>query len=55
MALPIWALYMQKVYADSSLNYKDDGVFKLPEQELTIDLDCKKEKKKSKGINEFEF
>ena len=55
MALPVWALYMQKVYADSSLNYSDKSIFKLPEQELTIDLDCKKEKTKSKGVNEFEF
>lgn len=31
MALPIWALYMNKVYADESLGYSQDEVFDLPE------------------------
>ena len=31
MALPIWGLYMQKVYADKSLPYSEDEVFDIPE------------------------
>ncbi len=30
MALPIWALYMQKVYADSNLGYTEDEAFDVP-------------------------
>lgn len=31
MALPIWGLYMSKVYADKTLPYSQDEVFELPE------------------------
>lgn len=31
MALPIWALYMQKVYADESLSYSQEEKFNIPE------------------------
>jgi penicillin-binding protein 1A len=31
MALPIWALYMQKVYADESLGYSQEEKFNVPE------------------------
>ena len=31
MALPIWALYMQKVYADESLGYSQEEQFNIPE------------------------
>ena len=30
MALPIWALYMQKVYADADLGYTQDEQFEVP-------------------------
>jgi penicillin-binding protein 1A len=30
MALPIYGLYMQKVYADKTLDYSEDAVFDLP-------------------------
>jgi len=30
MALPIWALYMQKVYADADLGYAQDEQFEVP-------------------------
>ena len=30
MALPIWALYMQKVYADQDLGYSQDEQFDIP-------------------------
>jgi penicillin-binding protein 1A len=31
MALPIWAIYMQKVFADHSLGYDPEAKFDLPE------------------------
>jgi penicillin-binding protein 1A len=31
MALPVWALYMQKVYADESLGYSQEEKFNVPE------------------------
>ncbi|MDR2859700.1 MAG: transglycosylase domain-containing protein [Mediterranea sp.] len=31
MALPVWALYMNKVYRDKSLGYNEDEVFNFPE------------------------
>lgn len=31
MALPIWAIYMQKVYADESLGYSQEETFNIPE------------------------
>ncbi|HLW50930.1 MAG TPA: transglycosylase domain-containing protein [Sphingobacteriaceae bacterium] len=40
-ALPIFGLFMQKVYADKSLNY-DVGDFPLPKGGLTRELDCSK-------------
>jgi len=39
MALPIWALYMQKVYADSTINLSMDD-FEPPLKPITIDIDC---------------
>jgi penicillin-binding protein 1A len=38
-ALPIYALFMQKVYADKSLNYSM-GDFELPKGGLQVTLDC---------------
>lgn len=38
-ALPVFALYMQKVYADKSLNYSM-GDFELPKGGVQITLDC---------------
>lgn len=40
-ALPVFALYMQKVYADAALGYSRDD-FPLPEGGLTRELDCSK-------------
>ena len=31
MALPIWAYYMRRVYADKDLGYSDESLFDLPE------------------------
>ena len=41
MALPIFALYMQKVYADSTLGYSKEDVFERPEY-LNVETDCAK-------------
>lgn len=38
-ALPIFGLYMKKVYADGSLRYSK-GDFELPKGELSVTLDC---------------
>lgn len=41
MALPIWALYMQKVYADSlSLDYSIEDKFELPFGGLDVNVNC---------------
>lgn len=47
MALPIWALFMKKCYADPNLGVSKD---KFPEpEELTINVDCSKTTKKDDG------
>ncbi|GGC17628.1 penicillin-binding protein 1A [Parapedobacter defluvii] len=40
-ALPVFALYMQKVYADTTLHYTKDD-FPLPEGGISKELDCSK-------------
>jgi penicillin-binding protein 1A len=44
MALPTWALYMQKIYSDDDLNISSEE-FERPKK-LTIRIDCDKEVKK---------
>jgi penicillin-binding protein 1A len=39
-ALPIFALYMKKVYSDASLGIKQNVDFDLPKSPLTITVDC---------------
>jgi len=46
-ALPIWALYMQKVYADTTLNYSKGG-FERPSEPLHVETDCGKYDKQDK-------
>ncbi len=41
MALPIWALYMKKVYADPSLGISQ-GEFDSPLRDVMIEFDCEK-------------
>ncbi|MFN8255438.1 MAG: transglycosylase domain-containing protein [Bacteroidales bacterium] len=41
MALPIWALYMQKIYKDGTLDISKDN-FELPESSDGIPMDCSK-------------
>lgn len=52
MALPVWGLYMQKVYADKSINIST-GPFERPEGELPVELDCKKYDKQNRGKADF--
>lgn len=39
MALPVWALYMQKVYADPTLNISK-GDFQKPLSDVALEFDC---------------
>ncbi|MDE6440972.1 MAG: transglycosylase domain-containing protein [Bacteroidales bacterium] len=41
-ALPVWGLYMQKIYADSTLNFPQDD-FEKPDY-LSVDIYCKQDK-----------
>jgi len=47
-ALPIWALYMKKVYADATLKISK-GDFAPPAGGLDVEIDCDKFKKQSSG------
>ncbi|NTW31986.1 MAG: penicillin-binding protein, partial [Bacteroidetes bacterium] len=47
MALPIWAKYMLKVYADKSLGIKKDD-FEPPAKELSVEINCDKYESKRK-------
>ena len=47
MALPIWALYMQKCYADEELGISKEE-FEKPD-DLSIELDCNKKTEDEKG------
>jgi len=51
-ALPIWALYMKKCYADEDLEVSQEN-FEKPENKLSIELDCDKYNKGS-GPDDFE-
>lgn len=58
MALPIWAMYMNKCYDDPSLNVSK-GEFNEPEGGVTIELNCdrydKQQKANSVNFDEIEF
>lgn len=41
LALPIWGIYMKKVFDDPKLPYSTTAVFKRP-SELDVDIDCSK-------------
>ncbi len=53
MALPIWALYMQKVYADESLGISQ-GDFEKPISGFIIETDCEKIEREN-GLNNYRF
>ncbi len=48
MALPIFAYYMQKIYADKKLNFYQ-GDFEKPAKKISIEMDCDKY---NKGIEQ---
>jgi penicillin-binding protein 1A len=50
-ALPIWALYMQRVYNDKSLQISK-GDFERPVQPLSVQLDCDKYEKDQDNLEE---
>ncbi|HOX77820.1 MAG TPA: transglycosylase domain-containing protein [Bacteroidales bacterium] len=53
-ALPIWALYMKKAYADHSLRISQ-GDFERPSQPLSVSLDCDKYEKEQDNRLEDEI
>jgi penicillin-binding protein 1A len=60
MALPIWALYMQRCYADKSLDISKEP-FERP-RNLSIEIDCNKKasnkedtKKQTKKEEDLDF
>jgi len=53
MALPIWALYMKKIYADSTLNYHKED-FEKPHYDMKINFDCDKFNSQKKKKDEFD-
>lgn len=52
MALPIWALYMQRVYADSTINLSLED-FEPPLEPLSVEIDCEALKANTKINNKF--
>lgn len=55
MALPIFALFLQKLYADPSLNIKAEDIFDKPET-VNYNLDCESANENTlEGSNEDEF
>jgi penicillin-binding protein 1A len=48
MALPIWALYMNKIYSDPSLGISRSDKFPKPLKNVDIEFDCKKYDKQHK-------
>ncbi|MDR2084418.1 MAG: transglycosylase domain-containing protein [Bacteroidales bacterium] len=53
-ALPIWAIYMKKLYADPKINlYKGD--FEKPLKPLSVEVDCDKYDKQNQNEDFFDF
>jgi penicillin-binding protein 1A len=48
MALPIWALFMKKVYSDSSLGISQRD-FEKPLKDISIDFDCEEYDRQNSG------
>jgi penicillin-binding protein 1A len=53
-ALPIWAIYMHKIYNDPTLNLSM-GDFDRPLKPLSVDLNCSGEKSKQTQFDEKDF
>jgi penicillin-binding protein 1A len=54
MSLPIWAIYMKKVYADKSLKVSPNDNFFTPSGKIKVELDCSKYENEPKHKNNFE-
>ena len=54
MALPIWALYMKKVWADKTLNIPKNN-FEKPVLDISDRIDCQKFKQEIKDEKQFDF
>jgi penicillin-binding protein 1A len=54
MALPIWALYMKKVYNDPSLGISINDKFQPPSKNISIEFDCEKANKADSGSDDFD-
>ena len=52
MALPIWAIYMKKIYDDPSLDISKDD-FEKPAKPISIELDCEKYESREKDKDDF--
>lgn len=50
MALPVFGIYMNKVWGDSTINLSN-GSFERPEGELSVELDCKKYEKNKNSFD----
>ncbi|MDB5030279.1 hypothetical protein, partial [Mucilaginibacter sp.] len=53
-ALPIFALYLKKVYANADLGIKKNIDFEMPKGGVTTVLDCSTYTQQQKGTNEVE-
>jgi penicillin-binding protein 1A len=53
MALPIWALYMKKIYADRSLKISQ-GDFEKPTKKIDVEMDCAKYDTKDSDKENFD-
>jgi len=51
MSLPIWALYMKKVYADKTLTVKTTDRFSKPSKPLSVEIDCGKYNQENHPVN----
>jgi len=54
MALPIWALYMKRIYADPKLDIST-GDFEAPSNPLSVETDCAKYEEKQKRNNSNKY
>jgi len=55
MALPIWAIYMKKVYADSLTGIEQWRDFEKPLKDISIEFDCDKAQKSDQNLSPVHF
>jgi penicillin-binding protein 1A len=51
MALPIWALFVNKLYADPKLGITKTARYEPPDEELPVEVDCAKYEDNSPELN----